>query len=150
MASELYNKITSSVKDAMKSHDNVRRDCLRTVVSDIKNLTVNAGKDITDDICLKVLQKSMKTHSDSIAQFTAAGRGDLAEKEKLESSVLSEFLPKMLGEDELKQVVSAAVAEARASSKKDIGRVMKALSSRPDSASIDMKAASKLVAAALA
>lgn len=53
--SDMYNKISNDIKDAMKAHDNVKRDCLRTVMSDIKNLTVNAGKEITDDACLKVL-----------------------------------------------------------------------------------------------
>ena len=55
MESQLYSKISNDVKEAMKAHDNTKRDCLRTVMSDIKNLTVNAGKEITDDACLKAL-----------------------------------------------------------------------------------------------
>ena len=77
MASEIYKKLESSVKEAMKAHDNIRRDCLRSIISEVKNQTVNAGKEITDDICLKVLQKSVKSHNDSIAQFSYAGRNEI-------------------------------------------------------------------------
>ena len=151
MQSELFNKIGTSIKDAMKSHDAVKRDCLRSIVSDIKNLTVNAGKEITNDICMKVLQKSMKTHQDSIVQFEAAGREDLASKEKAEVEVLEAFLPKMMSASEVEELVEKTIGQLASQfghslSKKDMGAVMKMLSSSPLAQAIDMKLASKTVA----
>ena len=62
----LYDKIQAEIKAAMIAKDNVKRDCLRTIIAEIKNLTVNEGKPITDKVCMQVLQKSVKTHNDSI------------------------------------------------------------------------------------
>ena len=154
MASKMFDKINVSIKDAMKAHNNLKRDCLRSIVSEIKNQTVNAGKEITDDACIKVLQKSVKTHNDSIAQFTYAGRNDLLEKEKVEVGILNEFLPKMLSDDEVKSLVEDVVKQlleqfGRPMMKKDMGIVMKTLSTMPNASSINMKIASKVVASLL-
>lgn len=154
MMSEMFKKIEDAVKEAMKAHDNVKRDCLRAVISDIKNLTVNAGKEITDDVCLKSLQKAVKTHNDSIEQFTFARREDLASKEKTELDVISAFLPKMLSDDEVEALVKDTIVclekqNNRPLAKKDMGMVMKALSSSANVASINMKVASKIVASML-
>lgn len=154
MSSEVFEKINETIKDAMKSHDNLKRDCLRSIMSEIKNQTVNAGKDITDDICIKVLQKSVKTHNDSIAQFAYAGRDDLLEKEKAEVGILNEFLPKMMSDDEVKSLVEDVVKQlaeqfGRPMTKKDMGIVMKTLSTLPNASSVNMKIASKHVASLL-
>ena len=84
----IYSSEGLTFKDAigfseMFKNDNFTRDCLRMIVSDIKNQTVNANpqKEITNDVCLKILQKSAKTHKDSIEQFKSAGRVELVEKE---------------------------------------------------------------------
>lgn len=142
--SDLYNKISNDIKDAMKAHDNVKRDCLRTVMSDIKNLTVNAGKELTDDACLKALQKSAKTHQDSIDQFKAAGRDDLASKEIQELDILKSYLPKALSaeetEAEVKKVLEGSGIDPV---KKNMGQFMKILSQVPG---IDKKAASSILA----
>ena len=96
MESVLFKKLEDAVKEAMKAHDAVKRDCIRSVISEINNATVNAGKELTDAICMKMLQKSVKTHADSIEQFSSAGRDDLVAKKKAELDVLNSFLPKML------------------------------------------------------
>lgn len=141
--SDMYNKISNDIKDAMKAHDNVKRDCLRTVMSDIKNLTVNAGKEITDDACLKVLQKSAKTHQDSIDQFKSAGRDDLASREIQELDILKSYLPKALSaeetEAEVKKVLEGSSIDPV---KKNMGQFMKILSQVPG---IDKKAASSFL-----
>ena len=100
--SEVFKKIQAAIKVAMFKGDTLTRDCLRTVVSDIKNQTVNANppKEITDDACIKAIEKSAKTHRDSISQFRSAGRTSLAEKEEAELEILGGFLPKALTEDE--------------------------------------------------
>ena len=99
------NNLQAEIKAAMLAKDPVKRDCLRGIISEIKNQTVNAGKEISDDVCLKVLQKAKKQREDSIACFEAAGRNDLIIKEKYELDCLSEYLPNMLSEDETKEII---------------------------------------------
>lgn len=103
--SNIMNKLQAEIKAAMLIKDPVKRDCLRGIISEIKNQTVNAGKEITDDICLKVLQKAKKQREDSIVCFEAAGRNDLIIKEKYELDCLSTYLPKMLSEEETKDLI---------------------------------------------
>ena len=61
-----YEQIATDIKSAMKTGDTVRRDCLRSLMSEIKNQTVNAGKELTEDIVVKCVQKAVKQHDDSI------------------------------------------------------------------------------------
>ena len=139
----IYDDIQSEIKAAMLAHDNIKRDCLRSIVSEVKNQTMNAGKPLTEDIVMKVLQKSVKTHNDSIHQFESAGRVDLAEKEKLELEHISRWLPKMLSEDETIEVLKKLIADNNiAHGKQNFGKVMKLIKDRKD---IDKKIASKLL-----
>lgn len=154
MASKTYEKLESSVKEAMKAHNSIRRDCLRSIISEVKNQTINAGKEITDDICLKVLQKFVKSHNDSIAQFSYAGRDDLLEKEKIEVSIINEFLPKMMDDNAIEALVESIVQQlseqfGRPMAKKDMGIVMKTITTSKDAASVNMKTASKVAASLL-
>ena len=136
----IYEKIQSEMKNAMRDHNNVKRDCLRSLVSDIKNQTINAGKDITDDIVLRCIQKSVKQHNDSIESFVAGNRTDLAEKESNELQYLTCYLPKMLSEDETKTIIENILMNVEAT-KKNMGIIMKQLPS-----DVDKKIASKLLA----
>ena len=86
--SELFNKIYEDSKTSMKEKNVPRVNILRMVISEIKNKTVNAGKEITDDICTQVVKKFIKQHEDSIKQFTDANRTDLVAKEALELTYL--------------------------------------------------------------
>ena len=135
-----YEKIQSEIKSAMLNKDNVKRDCLRSIVSEIKNQTVNAGKEITEDIVLKCIQKSVKQHKDSIESFKAGGRDDLAEKELEELKHIEVYLPKMLSEDETKTIIKNILMNVEAT-KKNMGIIMKQLPSE-----VDKKIASKLLA----
>ena len=134
-----YEKIQSEIKSAMLNKDNVKRDCLRSLVSEIKNQTVNAGKEITDDACLKALQKSVKMHEDSVAQFEAAGRQELAAKEKAELEILKKYMPKMLSEEETRDIIDNILQTVEAT-KKNFGVVMKQLPRE-----VDKKVASKIL-----
>ena len=100
-----YEQIATDIKSAMKTGDSVRRDCLRSLMSEIKNQTVNAGKELTEDVVVRCVQKAVKQHEDSIAQFKSANRTDLVEKETAELKVLKGYLPKMLSEDETKALI---------------------------------------------
>ena len=112
-----YEKIQSEIKSAMLNKDNVKRDCLRSIVSEIKNQTVNAGKEITEDIVLKCIQKSVKQHKDSIESFKAGGRDDLSEKESEELKHIEVYLPKMLSEDETKILIENILMNVEATKK---------------------------------
>ena len=93
MASALYDKLMADMKTAMKAHDMKAVNAIRGVVAKAKDLTVNAGKEMTDDAVLSVVAKGVKQREESIAQFAAAGRADLAEGEKAELEFLRQYLP---------------------------------------------------------
>ena len=148
MASALYDKLMADMKDAMKAHNTQTLNAVRGVIAKVKDLTVNAGKDITDDVVLAVVAKGVKQREESIAQFESAGRAELAAGEKTELEFLKDYLPTQLSEAEVAEVVKATVAELGATSKKDMGRVMKEVMARVKGQA-DGKLVSKLVGAAL-
>ena len=139
----VFEKLTSDIKDAMLAKNTVKRDCLRSIVSEIKNQTVNAGKEITDEICLKVIQKSVKQHNDSIDNFKSGNREDLALKEAEELTYIEGYLPKMLDEAETKIVIENVLMNIEAA-KKNMGLIMKQLPK-----DVDRKIASKILSSLL-
>ena len=148
MACELFDKLMNEMKASMKAHDMVAVNTYRGVIAKVKDVTVNAGKDMTDDDVIAVISKAVKQREEAIAQFTAAGRAELAENEKVEMSVLVKYLPQQLSEDEVATVVKQSIADLGATSKKDMGRVMKDVMARVKGQA-DGKLVSKLVGAAL-
>lgn len=135
----IVEKIQEKIKEAMKSKDVIARDCLRSIMSDVKNKTVNEGKPMTDDVAMKSIQHSVKQHNDSIEQFKAAGREELVAKEEAELAVLSEFLPTMLDEEETKAVIEGILMAVEAT-KKNFGKIMKMMPNE-----VDKKVASKIL-----
>ena len=144
----LFDKLMDDMKCAMKAHEMQRVNTLRSVIAKVKDLTVNAGKEMTDDAVLSVIAKAVKQREESIAQFEAAGRAELAEGEKAEMEVLKVYLPTQLSEAEVAVTVKAVIAETGATSKKDMGKVMKEVMVRVKGQA-DGKLVSKLVGAAL-
>lgn len=126
-----YDKIQADIKEAMLSKNTVKRDCLRSLVSEIKNQTVNAGKELTEDVVVNCVKKAVKMHNDSIEQFTANGRAELAAKETEELGYLNAYLPKMLSEDEVKALVDSILKTVEPV-KKNFGLVMKQLPAEAD------------------
>ena len=119
----LFEKLQDEIKTAMITHDDAKRNCLRGLMSEIKNKTINEGKPITDDAIETCAAKAVKMRRESITQFEAAGRMDLAEKEKTELKCLSEFIPTMLSEDDTRRLIDDAIASGAG----NIGAIMKAL-----------------------
>ena len=144
----MYDTLMNDMKSAMKAHEMSKVNTLRGVIAKAKDLTVNAGKEMTDEAVLSVIAKAVKQREESIAQFTAAGRAELAENERAEMEILKVYLPAQLSEEEVAAVVKAVVAETGAASKKDMGRVMKEVMARVKGQA-DGKLVSKLVGAAL-
>ena len=87
MASPLYDKLMEDLKTSMKAHDKAALNAIRGTIAKVKDLTVNAGKEIVDDVVVQVIAKGVKQRDESIAQFTTAGRADLAEGEKAEAAL---------------------------------------------------------------
>ena len=148
MESAMYAKLMEDLKVAMKAHDTVAMSAIRGVIAKAKDLTVNAGKEMTDDAILQVIAKGVKQREESIAQFEQAGRAELAEGEKKEMALLKKYLPEQLSEDAVAAIVKEAVAATGATSKKDMGKVMKEVMARVKGQA-DGKLVSRLVGAAL-
>jgi len=148
MASALYDRLMADMKNAMKARNTLTVNAVRGVIAKVKDLTVNAGKEITDDVVVAVVAKGVKQREESIAQFESAGRADLAANEKAELEFIKGYLPTQLSEAEVADVVKATIAELGATSKKDMGRVMKEVMARVKGQA-DGKLVSKLVGAAL-
>ena len=144
----VYDKLMDDLKGAMKAHDMGAVNAIRGVIAKAKDLTVNAGKEMTDDAILQVIAKGVKQREESIAQFTEAGRAELAENEKKEMELLKKYLPEQLSEEAVAAIVKEAVAATGATSKKDMGKVMKEVMARVKGQA-DGKVVSRLVGAAL-
>lgn len=122
--SETYDKIQAEIKTAMRNGYTLVRDTLRMVVAEIKNKTVNEGKDITEDVVVSCLKKFAKQCEDSISSAETANRNDLVEKAKAELSVVSGFLPKMMTEQQMRELCEDLYAHSTDS---NFGSLMKSL-----------------------
>lgn len=147
--SELKNRITEDMKSAMRAKDTARLSALRLLLAAIKQREVDERKDLTDADIVAVIDKMLKQRRDSVTQYEAAKRQDLADAEKFEMTVLQAYMPQALSEAEIAAAVAAAVAESGAQGPQDMGKVMAVL--KPKLAGrADMTAVSKLVKERLA
>ena len=125
----LRDKIESEYKNALKSKDKNKISTYRLILSGIKDLDINnrSGpdkKETDENDIKKLLKKMIKQRSESIEVYKKSNRDDLLEIEQAEVNVLSEYLPKQLGEDETKKLCSEIIEKVGASSIKDMGKVM--------------------------
>ncbi len=128
----LESKIMEAMKEAMKSKNESALRGLRAIKAEIIKAKTEpgAGGDIDEATEQKFLQKMMKQRRDSLEIFEQQGRADLAQKEKEEMAVIEQFLPKQLGEDEIRVVVKSIISETGAATAADIGKVMGAASKK--------------------
>ena len=117
-------RITEDVKSAMRARDAARLNAIRLVLAAIKQKEVDERIELTDADVLTILDKMLKQRKDSITQFEAAARHDLADQEKFEVGVLQEYMPQALSETEVADIVDQAVAESGAAGMQDMARVM--------------------------
>lgn len=120
----LKQTLTDAMKAAMKGGDKSRLGVIRLVMAAIKQVEVDERIELDDERVLAVLDKMVKQRRESISQYKAAGRDDLMQQEEYEVSVLQDFLPEALSDDEIEQMIARAVDETGASSIKDMGKVM--------------------------
>jgi uncharacterized protein YqeY len=126
----LEQQIMAEMKEAMKAKDEATLRGLRAIKAEIIKAKTEPGAGGEIDVATeqKFLQKMMKQRRDSLEIFEKQGRADLAVKEKEEMAVIEKFLPKQLGEDELKGIIAGIIAETGAASPADMGKVMGAAS----------------------
>ena len=119
-------KITTALKQAMKSKNKMALTALRAVKSAILLHKTQKSSDggLSHDDEIKILQKLVKQRKDSAAIYTAQGRNDLADPELKEAELIQQFLPKALSEDEVKEVIKSIINETGADGMKDMGKVM--------------------------
>lgn len=128
--SSLHDTLTNDIKTAMRERNKVALNTLRALKTAITNATIEkAGTDtqLQENEIVNIIRKQIKQRQDSISQFEQAGRCELAEIEKLEIGILEKYLPTPLTDEEIISAVEAAISESGATSKKDMGTVMKLL-----------------------
>ncbi|MEZ9197061.1 GatB/YqeY domain-containing protein [Shewanella sp. 10N.286.54.B9] len=123
----LIDQLKEQMKDAMRAKQKVRLGTIRMALAAIKQIEVDTRESLNDDQAIAVLTKMVKQRRDSIAQYAAAGRDELAQIEADEIQVLEEFLPQPLTEEEIVVLVDASISEMGASSMADMGKVMGSL-----------------------
>lgn len=123
----LKARINDDLKGAMKAKDALRVDCLRLILSTVKNREIEKRGELDDAEVLKVLGTLAKQRAESIEMYRQGGRSDLVAKEEAELQIVQAYLPKALSEAELAALVAEAIAESGAASPKDMGKVMKAI-----------------------
>jgi len=144
----LKETLSEDMKSAMRAKDSEKLATIRLINAAIKQREVDERIELGDDQVLFVIEKMIKQRKDSITQFEAGGRQDLADKEKSEITVLAAYMPAQMSEAEVQAEVAAAVTQAGASGPQDMGKVMAVL--KPKLAGrADMTAVSALVKAAL-
>ena len=127
VSSSLKATITSAMKDAMRARDKARLGAIRLILAEIKRIEVDERIDIDDARVLAVLDKMLKQRRDSITQYEAASRQDLADVEIAEVAVIETFLPVALTEQEILDLLDDAVSSSGAESIRDMGKVMAVL-----------------------
>ena len=121
----LKEDIGASVKDAMRKKEKVRLGVLRMLMSEMKNRQIESRRELEDADILQVITRMVKQRHDSAEQFSKGGREELAAKELSEIEVLQGYLPEALSATDLENLVKEAITETQATSKKDMGKIMK-------------------------
>lgn len=140
----LKDTIKDAMKAAMRAKEKERLGTIRMIQAEIKRIEVDERIEVDDERLLVVLDKMCKQRRDSITQYDDAGRTELADIERFEMSVIQEFLPAALTDEELDQIVTQTIADSGAESARDMGKVMGLVKPQVQGRA-DMGAISKLV-----
>ena len=147
--SDLKARLIEEMKACMKAGDKKRLGVIRSMLAAIKQVEVDGQKQLSDEEIIAVLDKQVKQRRDAIQQYTDAGRDDLAAQERYEMEVIQEFLPQLLSESEIAEMIDAAISEIGAAGMQDMGKVMGVLKPKMQGRA-DMAEVSKQVRAKLA
>ncbi len=144
----LKERITEDMKTAMRSADKDRLGIIRMLQAAIKQREVDERITLDDAQVLTVIEKMVKQRKESIAQFQAGNRADLAAKEQAEIAALSTYLPTQLSDAELDALIAAAIAQTGATTVKDMGKIMGVIKAQA-AGRVDMAAAGARIKAKL-
>lgn len=145
----LKQVINDAMKAALKAGDKPRLGAIRLMLAEIKRIEVDERIELSDERVLSILDKMLKQRRDSLTQFQAAGRDDLAGQEAMEIGVIQEFLPAALEQQQLATIIDEAIASSGATAMKDMGKVMAIIKPKVQGRA-DMGAVSALVKQGLA
>jgi len=146
----LTDTITADIATAMKARDATRLTALRMLKTALTTKSIEKARSLEPAEDLQVVAALVKQRRDSIEQFEAAGRRELADKERAEIAVLEAYQPAAASDDEIAAAVAAAIASTGASSAKDMGRVMKAVMAALAGKTVDGRRVNELVRTRLA
>jgi len=141
----LLDEVSRAIGEAMKARERVRLDALRMLKSALVNREVERGRALDETEARQVVSSLIKQRRESIEQFKAGGRQELADKEAAEIQVLEAYVPAAAEPAEVEQAVAASIAESSATSPRDLGRVMKLVMARLAGRLVDGKTVSELV-----
>ncbi len=130
--SKLKQLITEDMKLALKAQDKSALKAIRMILGAIKQKEIDDRIDLDDNQVMAVIQKMVKQRKDSISQFSDAGRTDLVEVEEAELSIINNYMPKQLTQDEIEAAVVKAIADTGSNSMKDMGKLMGILKGQLD------------------
>jgi uncharacterized protein YqeY len=148
----MRERLTTMMKDSMKAGDKRRLATVRMIQAAIKDKDIEArgaGKTVSDDDILALMQKMVKSRQESADIYAKAGRPELELQEREEIAIITEFLPIQMSDDEARAAIEAAIAETGAATMKDMGKVVAALKAKY-TGQMDFAKASAAVKAALA
>jgi len=120
----VIQRIETELADAMRAHDELRRDTLRLILAALRSAEKKLMRPLSEDEELQVLQRERKRRVEAAEAFRAGDRPERAEREEAELKILEEFMPAPLSQEELEEIVDNVIAEVGATSMRDLGRVM--------------------------
>lgn len=123
----LKDTLTEAVKTAMKAREMDTVKVLRNVQAALKKIEIDSQIELDDKAVLEQLQKQIKQRQESLTIYQTNGREDLAQKEQFEITIIEQFLPAQLSDDELTAIITATISETGAAGMKDMGKVMNAV-----------------------
>ena len=140
----LLENITDEMYLSMKSGDKEKANTLRTLISKLKDQQIKLRKDISDEETLKIIKTLVKQRKESAEIYSKAGREELAEKENFEISILDNYLPKLMSEQDVLSLIKKIVDETNAKDLSDIGKVMPLVMQRGEG-KVDGKLANRIL-----
>jgi hypothetical protein len=142
--SSLQSELTENMKTAMRSGDKKRLSIVRLILAEIQQKEVDTRQTLDNNALVKLLNKMSKQRRESMEQYKNAERQDLFDQENYELSVISEYLPESLSQEEIEKIVIDAIGATSASSMKDMGKIMSHIKSNV-TGNLDMSIVSTLV-----
>jgi uncharacterized protein YqeY len=144
----MIDRLKQDLREAMRGGDTVAVGTIRMLISQFQYARIQAGRDLSEEDAITLLQRAVKTRREAIEQYEKGGRPELAAKERAEITVVERYLPAAMDAEEMARAVDACLADLGITEKKDLGRAMKEFMAR-HRGRVDGKAANALIASRL-